>query len=79
MVSTRIVNRGSFWRAMGLSLAHKRLDVQRGPMQAKCVEAQMSSHWCGVEVRGGNVRAQKSSSSLDHDSKRRGLSPKALV
>ncbi|GFV98788.1 hypothetical protein TNCV_2913051 [Trichonephila clavipes] len=37
-----------------------------------------SSRWCGVIVRRG-VPAQASSSSLDHDSKLRGPSPKALV
>ncbi|GFU85319.1 uncharacterized protein TNCV_2386241 [Trichonephila clavipes] len=40
--------------------------------------AQTSSRWCGVVVRRG-VPAQVSSSSLDHCSKLRGPSPKALV
>ncbi|GFV32472.1 uncharacterized protein TNCV_1677581 [Trichonephila clavipes] len=40
--------------------------------------AEMSSRWCGVVVRRG-VPAQVSSTSLDHGSKLRGPSPKALV
>ncbi|GFX43327.1 uncharacterized protein TNCV_2390351 [Trichonephila clavipes] len=40
--------------------------------------AQRSSRWCGVVVRRG-VPAQVSSTSLDHGSKLRGMSPKALV
>ncbi|GFT89763.1 hypothetical protein TNCV_1665361 [Trichonephila clavipes] len=39
--------------------------------------AKSSSRWCGVVVRRG-LPAQVSSSSLDHGSKGRGLSPKAL-
>ncbi|GFS81117.1 uncharacterized protein TNCV_1223801 [Trichonephila clavipes] len=39
-----------------------------------------SSRWCGVvDRRGGRVPAQVSSTSLDHGSKLRGPSPKALV
>ncbi|GFU62084.1 uncharacterized protein TNCV_4893021 [Trichonephila clavipes] len=38
--------------------------------------AETSSHWCGVVVRRGG---QVSSTSLDHGSKLRGPSPKALV
>ncbi|GFU53437.1 uncharacterized transposon-derived protein F54H12.3 [Trichonephila clavipes] len=41
--------------------------------------AEMSSRWCGVVVRRGGVPAQVSSTSLDHGSKLRGPSPKALV
>ncbi|GFX27498.1 uncharacterized protein TNCV_4995531 [Trichonephila clavipes] len=42
--------------------------------------AETSSRWCGVVVRrGGGVPAQVSSTSLDHGSKLRGPSPKALV
>ncbi|GFY13176.1 uncharacterized protein TNCV_364231 [Trichonephila clavipes] len=41
--------------------------------------AETSSHWCGVVVRRGGVPAQVSSTSLDHGSKLRGPSPKALV
>ncbi|GFT46935.1 uncharacterized protein TNCV_1720491 [Trichonephila clavipes] len=41
--------------------------------------AEMSSRRCGVVVRRGGVPAQMSSTSLDHDSKLRGPSPKALV
>ncbi|GFX13030.1 uncharacterized protein TNCV_2356861 [Trichonephila clavipes] len=41
--------------------------------------AEMSSRWCGVVVRIGGVPAQVSSTSLDHGSKLRGPSPKALV
>ncbi|GFU12031.1 uncharacterized protein TNCV_2095091 [Trichonephila clavipes] len=40
--------------------------------------AETSSSWCGVVVREG-VPAQVSSTSLDHGSKLRGPSPKALV
>ncbi|GFY09589.1 uncharacterized protein TNCV_380851 [Trichonephila clavipes] len=40
--------------------------------------AETSSRWCGVVVREG-VPAQVSSTSLDHGSKLRGPSPKALV
>ncbi|GFX01635.1 integrase catalytic domain-containing protein [Trichonephila clavipes] len=40
--------------------------------------AQTSSRWCGVVVRRG-MPAQVSSTSLDHGSKSRGPSPKALV
>ncbi|GFX37501.1 uncharacterized protein TNCV_4899311 [Trichonephila clavipes] len=40
--------------------------------------AETSSRWCGVVVRRG-VSAQVSSTSLDHGSKLRGPSPKALV
>ncbi|GFW26814.1 uncharacterized protein TNCV_1403041 [Trichonephila clavipes] len=40
--------------------------------------AEMSSRWCGVVV-GEGVPAQVSSTSLDHGSKLRGPSPKALV
>ncbi|GFS92653.1 uncharacterized protein TNCV_1160971 [Trichonephila clavipes] len=40
--------------------------------------AETSSRWCGVVVRRG-VAAQVSSTSLDHGSKLRGPSPKALV
>ncbi|GFY08938.1 uncharacterized protein TNCV_4661301 [Trichonephila clavipes] len=40
--------------------------------------AEMSSRWCGVVVRKG-VPAQVSSTSLDHGSKLRSPSPKALV
>ncbi|GFW58852.1 transposable element Tcb1 transposase [Trichonephila clavipes] len=40
--------------------------------------AQTSSCWCGVVIRRGGA-AQVSSSSLDHGSKLRGPSPKALV
>ncbi|GFU28866.1 uncharacterized protein TNCV_470021 [Trichonephila clavipes] len=43
------------------------------------LRAQMSSHWCGVVVRRVEVPAQVSSTSLDHGSKSRGPSPKALV
>ncbi|GFU68590.1 uncharacterized protein TNCV_3624111 [Trichonephila clavipes] len=43
--------------------------------------AETSSHWCGVVVRmrGRCPPAQVSSTSLDHGSKLRGPSPKALV
>ncbi|GFW75479.1 uncharacterized protein TNCV_4426621 [Trichonephila clavipes] len=41
--------------------------------------AETSSRWCGVVVRRGGVPAQVSSTSLDHGSKLRGPSPKALV
>ncbi|GFT40233.1 hypothetical protein TNCV_627411 [Trichonephila clavipes] len=47
-------------------------------LHVKSIEAQTSSHWCGVEVKTG-VPAQVSSSSLDHGSKLRGPSPKVLV
>ncbi|GFX85975.1 hypothetical protein TNCV_3719191 [Trichonephila clavipes] len=47
-------------------------------MHVKYVEAQTSSHWCGVEVRTG-VPAQVSSYSLDQGSKLRSPSPKVLV
>ncbi|GFU62909.1 uncharacterized protein TNCV_4591491 [Trichonephila clavipes] len=47
-------------------------------IHVKSIEAQTSSHWCGVEVKTG-VPAQVSSSSLDHGSKLRGPSPKVLV
>ncbi|GFT75554.1 uncharacterized protein TNCV_1135251 [Trichonephila clavipes] len=40
--------------------------------------AETSSRWCSVVVRRG-VPAQVSSTSLDHGSKLRGPSPKALV
>ncbi|GFW86946.1 uncharacterized protein TNCV_2811011 [Trichonephila clavipes] len=40
--------------------------------------AETSSRWCGVVVRRG-VPAQVPSTSLDHGSKLRGPSPKALV
>ncbi|GFU67812.1 uncharacterized protein TNCV_4528811 [Trichonephila clavipes] len=40
--------------------------------------AETSSRWCGVVVRRG-VPVQVSSTSLDHGSKLRGPSPKALV
>ncbi|GFV62577.1 uncharacterized protein TNCV_4392651 [Trichonephila clavipes] len=40
--------------------------------------AETSSRWCGVVVRRG-MPAQVSSTSLDHGSKLRGPSPKALV
>ncbi|GFU34371.1 uncharacterized protein TNCV_1991571 [Trichonephila clavipes] len=40
--------------------------------------AETSSRWCGVVVRE-RVPAQVSSTSLDHGSKLRGPSPKALV
>ncbi|GFW22812.1 uncharacterized protein TNCV_2380271 [Trichonephila clavipes] len=43
------------------------------------LRAETSSSWCGVVVRRGGVPAQVSSTSLDHDSKLRGPSPKALV
>ncbi|GFS55186.1 hypothetical protein TNCV_4799321 [Trichonephila clavipes] len=39
-------------------------------LHVKSIEAQTSSHWCGVEVKTG-VPAQVSSSSLDHGSKLR--------
>ncbi|GFU36557.1 uncharacterized protein TNCV_2898111 [Trichonephila clavipes] len=39
--------------------------------------AETSSRWCGVVVR--RMPAQVSSTSLDHGSKLRGPSPKALV
>ncbi|GFV78545.1 uncharacterized protein TNCV_1888511 [Trichonephila clavipes] len=41
--------------------------------------AETSSLCCGVVVRRGGVPAQVSSASLDHGSKLRGPSPKALV
>ncbi|GFW66736.1 uncharacterized protein TNCV_1371681 [Trichonephila clavipes] len=41
--------------------------------------AQMSSRWSGVVVRRGGVEAQVTTSSLDHGSKLRSPSPKALV
>ncbi|GFS58525.1 uncharacterized protein TNCV_111431 [Trichonephila clavipes] len=41
--------------------------------------AETSSGLCGVVVRREGVPAQVSSTSLDHDSKLRGPSPKALV
>ncbi|GFY24880.1 RNA-directed DNA polymerase from mobile element jockey [Trichonephila clavipes] len=41
--------------------------------------AETSSRWYGVVVRRGGVPAQVSSTSLDHGSKLRGPSPKALV
>ncbi|GFY09857.1 RNA-directed DNA polymerase from mobile element jockey [Trichonephila clavipes] len=41
--------------------------------------AETSSRWCGVVVRRGGVPAQVMSTSLDHGSKLRGPSPKALV
>ncbi|GFU82407.1 uncharacterized protein TNCV_2462901 [Trichonephila clavipes] len=41
--------------------------------------AETSSRWCDVVVRRGGVPAQVSSTSLDHGSKLRGPSPKALV
>ncbi|GFS52927.1 uncharacterized protein TNCV_330801 [Trichonephila clavipes] len=41
--------------------------------------AQTSSRWCGVIVRKGGDTAQESSLSLDHGSKLRRPSPKALV
>ncbi|GFX50776.1 uncharacterized protein TNCV_2723601 [Trichonephila clavipes] len=52
------------------------------PIGQRCTlnlsRAETSSHWCGVVVRRG-VPAQVSSTSLDHGSKLRGPSPKALV
>ncbi|GFU66123.1 uncharacterized protein TNCV_2857961 [Trichonephila clavipes] len=57
------------------------------PLKTRCVwqrctlnlsRAETSSRWCGVVVRRG-VPAQVSSTSLDHGSKLRGPSPKALV
>ncbi|GFX54813.1 hypothetical protein TNCV_2556991 [Trichonephila clavipes] len=41
--------------------------------------AETSFRWCGVVVRRGGARAQVSSMSLDHRSKLRGPSQKALV
>ncbi|GFV50735.1 uncharacterized protein TNCV_2213961 [Trichonephila clavipes] len=41
--------------------------------------AQTSFRWCGVVVRRGGVPPQVTSSSLDHGSKLRSPSPKALV
>ncbi|GFV43842.1 uncharacterized protein TNCV_1658871 [Trichonephila clavipes] len=40
--------------------------------------AETSSHWCGFLVMRGGMPAQLSSTSLDHGSKLRGRSPKAL-
>ncbi|GFX41967.1 uncharacterized protein TNCV_3677791 [Trichonephila clavipes] len=42
-------------------------------------KAETSSRWCGVVVRREGVPAQVPSTSLDHGSKLRGPSPKALV
>ncbi|GFX29616.1 uncharacterized protein TNCV_4776881 [Trichonephila clavipes] len=41
--------------------------------------AETSSPWCSVGELGNGVPAQVSSTSLDHGSKLRGPSPKALV
>ncbi|GFX43959.1 uncharacterized protein TNCV_4112381 [Trichonephila clavipes] len=58
------------------------------PLKARCVgerctlnlsRAQTSSRCCGVVVRRGGTPAQVSSTSLDHGSKLRDPSPKALV
>ncbi|GFX19241.1 hypothetical protein TNCV_3013851 [Trichonephila clavipes] len=43
------------------------------------ISSSSSTRWCGVVVRRGEVPAQVSSTSLDHGSKLRGPSPKALV
>ncbi|GFT96068.1 uncharacterized protein TNCV_313401 [Trichonephila clavipes] len=42
-------------------------------------KAETSSRWCGVVARKRGVPAQVSTTSLDHGSKLRGPSPKALV
>ncbi|GFW01378.1 uncharacterized protein TNCV_5030301 [Trichonephila clavipes] len=52
-----------------------RLVGERCPLNLS--RAQTSSRWCGSSERG--MPAQVLSSSLDHGSKLRGLSPKALV
>ncbi|GFU73570.1 hypothetical protein TNCV_3360101 [Trichonephila clavipes] len=50
----------------------------RAAMHVKSVESSNVLSWCGMVVRRG-VPAQVSSTSLDHGSKLRGPSPKALV
>ncbi|GFV64230.1 uncharacterized protein TNCV_4339041 [Trichonephila clavipes] len=68
---------------------HGRYVISLNPVQLKtrrvgqrCTlnlsRAETSSHWCSVVVRR-EVPAQMSSTSLDHGSKLRGPSPKALV
>ncbi|GFY28259.1 uncharacterized protein TNCV_4395931 [Trichonephila clavipes] len=52
--------------------------TKASPCTLNLSRAQTSSHWCGVVFRRG-VPAQVSSTSLDHDSKERAPSPKALV
>ncbi|GFT63688.1 hypothetical protein TNCV_871141 [Trichonephila clavipes] len=47
----------------------------KGVMHVKSVEAEKSSRWWGVKVWRWGVPAQVSSSSLDHGSKLRDLSP----
>ncbi|GFW59577.1 uncharacterized protein TNCV_3222281 [Trichonephila clavipes] len=53
------------------------------PLKTHCVwercTLNLSSRWCREVVRREVVPAQVSSTSLDHDSKLRGPSPKALV
>ncbi|GFS79528.1 uncharacterized protein TNCV_2370411 [Trichonephila clavipes] len=67
-----------WWRVVSSSpvLLKTRRVGERGTLNLS--RAQTSFHWCGVVVRRG-VLAQVSSTSLDHGSKLRGPSPKALV
>ncbi|GFV67581.1 uncharacterized protein TNCV_4622611 [Trichonephila clavipes] len=68
------------WLALSQDRAQYHLKTRR--VGQRCTlnlsRAETSSRWCGVVVRRG-VPAQVSSTSLDHGSKLRGPSPKALV
>ncbi|GFW48898.1 uncharacterized protein TNCV_3900961 [Trichonephila clavipes] len=66
-----------------LVMSSSRVPLKTRRVEAQCtlnlLRAQTSSRWCGVVVRRGEVPAQVTSLSLDHGSKLRSPSPKALV
>ncbi|GFS71317.1 uncharacterized protein TNCV_5050601 [Trichonephila clavipes] len=71
-----------YWIVAGLVTSSSPVPLKTRRVRYRCTlnlsRGQTSSRWCGVVVRRG-VPAQVSSTSLDHSSKFRGPSPKALV
>ncbi|GFV34693.1 uncharacterized protein TNCV_1449971 [Trichonephila clavipes] len=67
------------WRVMSSSRVPLKIHRVGERCTLNMSRAQMSSGWCGVVVKRGGVSAQVTSSSLDHGSKLRSLSPKAPV
>ncbi|GFX34582.1 uncharacterized protein TNCV_3658201 [Trichonephila clavipes] len=73
----KVSDRG--WCVMSSSRVRLKIHRVRERCTLNLLRAQMFSRWCGLVVRRGGVQAQTTSLSLDHGSKLRNSSPKALM
>ncbi|GFX62407.1 hypothetical protein TNCV_1381321 [Trichonephila clavipes] len=71
-LAVKVSDRG--WRVMSSSRVLRNTSRVGARCTLNLLKAQTSSHWCGVVVS-----AQVTTSSLDHGSKLRSPSPKALM